>query len=67
MNWRAEKLEREMEEYIKDSIKIEIEVKKAKKITLKRGRNIVIEELNNWKQKKNIMSKKKGLKKGFII
>ena len=67
MNWKAESLEQEVEEYIRDNIKIIIEVKKANKITMGVGRSMVIAELVSWEQKRSIMSRKKDLKKGNII
>jgi len=67
MNWKAERLEQEVEGFIRDSLKIEIGVKKASKITLREGKNIVIAELDNWEQKRNVMSNKKELKKDIIM
>lgn len=59
-------MERETEEFIKDSLKINIEVKKADKMTLREDKEIVIVKIGCWE--KGISSdKKKELMKGVII
>lgn len=67
VNWRAEKLEREVEGFVKDSLKMDIEVKKADKITAGKGKQMVIAEVGCWEQKRIIMEKKRELAKGVII
>ncbi|XP_070162472.1 golgin subfamily A member 6-like protein 22 [Polyergus mexicanus] len=65
VNWEREKLEQEVEKYIKDSLKVNIVVKKANRIELNGNRNLVIAEIDRWEQKREIMSKKKELRRGI--
>jgi len=48
-------------------LKIEVEIDKAFKIRTRGNRYIVMAELTSWKQKRDIMSKKRGLKERIFI
>lgn len=47
--------------FIKNNVKVKVQVKKAIAITTKEDRTIVIAEINSWEQKRDIMGNKKGL------
>lgn len=67
IKWRKERLEQEVTKFIEEKIKVKVDVKKANIITTGGNKDMVIAEVDNWEQKKNIMSKKKNLERGIII
>jgi len=68
VKWReTERLEQEVKEFIRESLKTDIEVKKVRKIRITDKKYVMVAEIDSWEQKKEIMSKKKGLEKGIII
>lgn len=67
VKWRKEISEREVEKCIEDKLKLKVEIKETNRILTREDRSIVIAEINNWEQKKSIISKKKELEKGIII
>lgn len=56
-----------MEEYIKEYLKVEVMVKKASKIRVGKRKNVVIAEIEEWEQKRQIMTKNKEPDRGIII
>jgi len=67
VKWREiERLEQEVKEFIRESLKVDVEVKKVRKIRINDNKNIMVAEIDNWEQKREIMSKKE-LEKGIII
>lgn len=52
---------------IKDNLRIEIAVNKAYRIQTGRDKSIVVAEMENWEQKREIMGRKKDLKAGIFI
>jgi len=68
VKWREmERLEQEVKEFIRESLKVDVEVKKVRKIRINDNKNIMVAEIDSWEQKREIMSKKKELEKGIII
>jgi len=68
MKWREmEKLDQEVKEFIRESLKVDVEVKKVRKIRINDNKNVMVAEIDNWEQKREIMCKKKELEKGIII
>lgn len=61
------KLKQEMEEYIKECLKVEVMVKKASKIRVGKRKNVVIAEIEEWEQKRQIMTKNKESDRSIII
>ena len=60
-------MEKEVEEFVKGNLKIEVKVKKAYKVKIEENKVIVIANLDNWEQKREIMNNKKNLKSGIWI
>ena len=66
--WKEGEGEKEVEEFIKENLKVEVEVKEAWKIRMKNGgEEIVVAKLGNWEDKRTVMRKKKELKAGIYI
>ena len=65
--WKEEDLGHAVKEFIKEEIKVEIRVEKARKIKLKRNEEMVVAELGNWDEKREVMRKKKTPKQGIYI
>lgn len=55
-----EKLEYEVEKYIKDSLIVDIVIKKANKIKLNGNKNLMIAEIDSWKQKERSWVRRKS-------
>lgn len=64
---KLEKLKQEVEEYIKECLKVEVMVKKASKIRVGKRKNVVIAEIEEWEQKRQIMTKNKEPDRSIII
>lgn len=54
-----------MSKFVKEKLKVEVGVKKAYRIKIRENRDIVIASLKNWKQKREVMSRKKNLEQGI--
>lgn len=67
MKWERENLKQEVTEFLEDNLKVKVKIGKIRKIRQYEGRNLVMAELESWEQKREIMNKKKELKKGIII
>lgn len=67
VKWRREGLEKEVIDFIKDSIKVNIGIKKAWTISTGGNKNMAVVEVDSWEQKRDIMSKKKELEKDILI
>lgn len=65
--WRREGIEEEVSKFVKEKLKIEVGVKKAYRIRIRENRDIVIASLENWEQKREVMSRKKNLGQGIWI
>jgi len=65
--WGENNLEQEVKEFIKESLKLEVEIGKAFKLSTRGGRYTVVAELENWEQKRDIMRKKRELKERIFI
>lgn len=61
------RIDKEVKKFIKVNLKMEIEVKRAFKIQTERNKSIVVAELKNWEQKKELMIRKRELKTGIFI
>lgn len=68
-NWGVERLEQEIEGFVKEALvkEIEVVVKKASRIKLRGNESAVIVEIERWEGKREIMHKKKELKRGIYI
>jgi len=68
VKWReTERLDQEVKEFIRESLKVDVGVKKVRKIKINDNKKVMIAEIDNWEQKREIMGKKKELEKGIII
>jgi len=65
--WGENKIEQEVKKFIKENLKIEVEIDKAFKIWTRGNRCTVVAELRSWEQKRDIMSKKRELKERIFI
>lgn len=65
--WKDNRTEQEAKEMIKENLKIEVEIRKAFKIQARGNKCVVVAELENWEQKREIMIRKKDLKAGIYI
>lgn len=61
------RIDQEVKKFIKINLKMEIEVRRAFKIQTGRNKSIVVAELKNWEQKKELMIRKRELKVGIFI
>lgn len=61
------RIDQEVKKFIKVNLKMKIEVRRAFKIQTGRNKSIVVAELKNWEQKKELMIRKKELKAGIFI
>lgn len=66
-NWSAERLERTVEKFIKESLTIETKVKKASRSGISGGKDIILVELEGWETKREIMRRKKDLRKDIFV
>jgi hypothetical protein len=57
--WNENKMEQETKNFIKNDLKIEVEINKAFKIQVRGGKYIVVAEVGGWEQKREIMVRKK--------
>lgn len=53
------RIDQEVKKFIKVNLKMEIEVRRAFKIQTGRNKSIVVAELKNWEQKKELMIRKR--------
>jgi len=65
--WRKENLVHGVEEFIREKLEIGIKVRKADMLTVRENKSMVIAEIENWEQKRNIMINKKKLERGVLI
>lgn len=66
--WKEGEGEKGVEEFIRENLKVEVEVKEAWKIGMKSGgEEIVVAKLGNWEDKRAVMRKKRELKAGIYI
>lgn len=56
-----------MSKFVKESLSIEVGVKKAYRIKIKDNKEVVVASLESWDQKREIMSRKKNLRQGIWI
>lgn len=61
------RIDQEVKKFIKVNLKMEIEVRRAFKIQTGRNKSIVVAELKNWEQKKELMIRKRELKASIFI
>lgn len=61
------RIDQEVKKFIKVNLKMEIEVRRVFKIQTGRNKSIVVAELKNWEQKKELMIRKRELKVGIFI
>lgn len=66
MKWRREGLEKEVIDFIKDSTKVNIGIKKAWIIPIGVNKNIAVVEVDSWERWRDITSKKKDLEKDIV-
>lgn len=67
VEWRAERLEQEIEEYIRKEVDVKIRVRRARKVWAKGSVYGVVAELGSWEEKKELMTRKKELGKGVYV
>lgn len=67
INWQMENVEHEVENFIRDSIKVNLGVKKVSRISTRENKSMVPAELSSWEQKREIMMRKRKLNKEIII
>lgn len=67
INWQMENVEHEVENFIRDSIKVNLGVKKVSRISTRENKSMVLAELSSWEQKREIMMRKRKLNKEIII
>lgn len=65
IKWETENLGEKVRHYIKEDMKVEVDIKKATIIGKRDNRNIIVAEVDRWKQKRKIMEKNLG--KGIWI
>lgn len=66
-DWKPEVSKLEVNEFLKESLKMEVEVQNIRTLNTNRNRKLVIGEVNRWEIKGEIMKRKKGLPKGIFI
>jgi hypothetical protein len=66
-DWGEEGNEGEVEEFLKEKLKIEVKVEKAKKIKVGEKDKIMIATLKTWEEKWKVMREKSKLEKGVYI
>lgn len=66
INWGTERLEQEMEGFVKEDLKVKVAVKKASRLRTRGNESVVIVETENWEGKREIMHRKE-LKRGIVI
>ena len=62
-----EETEREVQEFIKENIKVEIRIEEVRKINGDRRKEVVIPKLESWEHKREIIKKKKKLRNRVYI
>lgn len=67
LKWRRERVNEEVEQFIKENLNIEVGVENAYRLKINQDKEVVIAILDNWKQKREVMSKKKELRQGIWI
>jgi hypothetical protein len=65
--WEESKIEKETKEFIKNNLKIEVNINKAFKVQVRGGKCTVVAEVGSWEQKREIMIRKKELQAGIFI
>ena len=65
--WKEEETGRKVKEFISKNIKTEAEIREAREIKTSRGKEIIIAKLENWKDKREVMRRKRELKTGVYI
>ena len=65
--WKEEETEKEVKEFIGKNIKTEEEIRETRKIKASGGKEIVIAKLENWKDKREMMTRKREFKTGVYI
>lgn len=67
VNWGTERLEQEVEGFVKEDLKVKVAVKKASRLRTSGKESVIIAEIENWEEKREIMRRKKELKRGIFI
>ncbi|XP_025997477.2 golgin subfamily A member 6-like protein 6 [Solenopsis invicta] len=65
--WEEDKIEQETKEFIKENLKIEVDIIKAYKVQSRGDKCTVVAEVGTWEQKREIMVTKKELRAGVFI
>lgn len=52
VSWKTENLKQEITEYIKENIKVNVEIKRANKIEVRGSKEIIIAEINKWEERR---------------
>jgi len=60
--WEENKIEQEVKEFIKENLKLEVEVGKAFKIWIRGNKCTVVAELRSWETKKRYNEQEKRIK-----
>lgn len=66
INWGTERLEQEMEGFVKEDLKVKVAVKKASRLRTRGNESVVIVETENWEGKREIIHRKE-FKRGIFI
>lgn len=64
---KEEDIEKEIKEFIKDNIEVEVELRKAKIMRSGGSRQIIVAKLSKWDEKKEIMIRERNLKQGVYV
>ncbi|XP_039304823.1 golgin subfamily A member 6-like protein 22 [Solenopsis invicta] len=64
--WEEDKIEQETKEFIKENLKIEVDIIKAYKVQSRGDKCTVVAEVGTWEQKREIVVKKEELRARFI-
>lgn len=67
VTWRMVNVEREVEEFIEEKLKVRVKVRRAKEIVYWNGGQGMVAELESREEKREVMWKKKGLEKEIYI
>lgn len=67
VRWQERNIEAEAEQFLKNELKVEVMVRKARKVGERGQESVTVVEIGEWEKKKEIMEKKKNLSKGVYI
>lgn len=66
-DWKLEVSKLEVNKFLKESLKLEVEVQNICTLNTNEKRKLLIVEVDRWEIKREIMTRKKGLPKGVFI